>query len=161
MKEVSIIIPIYNVERYVAECLNSVISQTYDHSKIECIIVDDCTPDRSMDIINNMIGQYKGEMTFIIKRHYTNKGLSASRNTGLKNATAEFVYFIDSDDYLYPNSLKSLYDAHLMHQDAELIIGNAYNEMLNTKLFDINNIKLINNKKSKQDAKKKSRTARI
>ena len=42
-KDVSIIIPIYNVEKYVAECLNSVISQTYDHSKIECIIVDDCT----------------------------------------------------------------------------------------------------------------------
>lgn len=48
MKEVSIIIPIYNVEKYVAECHNSVISQTYDHSKIKCIIVNDCTPDNKI-----------------------------------------------------------------------------------------------------------------
>ena len=74
MKVISIIIPIYNVEKYVAECLNSVISQTYDHSKIECIIVNDCTPDKSMDIVNKIIGKYSGEMTFITHRHKENKG---------------------------------------------------------------------------------------
>ena len=60
MKDVSIIIPIYNVEKYVAECINSVIRQTYDHSKIECIIVDDCSPDRSMDNVNEIISNYNG-----------------------------------------------------------------------------------------------------
>lgn len=145
MKEVSIIIPIYNVERYVAECLNSVISQTYDHSKIECIIVDDCTPDRSMDIINNMIGQYKGEMTFIIKRHYTNKGLSASRNTGLKNATAEFVYFIDSDDYIYPNSLECLMKSKSRYPDADFVIGNWIDEKNGSRNYMIDSQKVIHN----------------
>ena len=62
MKDVSIIIPIYNVEKYAAECINSVISQTYDHSKIECIIVDDCTPDHSMDIVNEIIGKFMNEI---------------------------------------------------------------------------------------------------
>ena len=90
-KDVSIIIPIYNVEKYVAECLNSVISQTYDHSKIECIIVDDCTPDRSMDVVNKIIGEYKGEMTFITHRHKENEGLSAARNTGISIATGEYL----------------------------------------------------------------------
>ncbi|MDO5130378.1 MAG: glycosyltransferase family 2 protein, partial [Prevotellaceae bacterium] len=83
MKDISIIIPIYNVEKYVAECINSVISQTYDHSKIECIIVDDCTPDHSMDIVNEIIGKYDGEMTLNIIRHEQNQGLSAARNTGI------------------------------------------------------------------------------
>ena len=108
MKDVSIIIPIYNVEKYVAECLNSVISQTYDHSKIECILVDDCTPDKSMDVVNKIIGEYNGEMTFITRRHKENKGLSAARNTGISIATGEYLYFLDSDDYIYPNSLELL-----------------------------------------------------
>ena len=89
MKVISIIIPIYNVEDYVAECLNSVISQTYDHSKIECIIVDDCTPDKSMDVVNKIIGVYNGEMNFITRRHKENQGLSAARNTGISIATGE------------------------------------------------------------------------
>ena len=98
MKDVSIIIPIYNVEKYVAECINSVISQTYDHSKIECIIVDDCTPDNSMVIVNEIIRKYNGEMTFVICRHEHNQGVSAVRNTGIEVATGEYIYFIDSDD---------------------------------------------------------------
>ena len=148
MKEVSIIIPIYNVEKYVAECLNSVISQTYDHSKIECIIVNDCTTDDSMDIIDRIIKKYQsdnGKMSFNVINHERNMGISVSRNDGIDTAKGEYVFFIDSDDYLYPDCLKSLYDAHLMHKDAELIIGNAYNEMLTSKQFDINNIKVINN----------------
>ena len=92
MKEVSIIIPIYNVEKYVAECLNSVISQTYDHSKIECIIVDDCTLDHSMDIVNEIIGKYDGGMSFIICRHEHNEGLSAARNTGIEIATVSYTH---------------------------------------------------------------------
>ena len=69
MKTISIIIPVYNVEKYVAECINSVISQTYDHSKIECIIIDDCSPDHSMQIVKELISDYQGQMTFITHRH--------------------------------------------------------------------------------------------
>lgn len=146
--EISIIIPVYNVEKYIEDCLLSVINQTIDHSIIECVIVNDCTPDNSMEIIVRIIKKYqsdKGKMTVKVINHEKNIGISTSRNDGIDAAKGDYVFFIDSDDYLYPDCLKSLYDTHLMHPDAELIIGNAYNEMLTSKQFDINNIKVINN----------------
>ena len=141
MKDVSIIIPIYNVEKYVAECLNSVISQTYDHSKIECIIVDDCTPDRSMDIVNEIIREYDGDMAFITCRHEHNQGLSVARNTGIDIATGKYIYFIDSDDYLYDNAIETLMKVHAEHLDAEIIIGNAFDEYHNYNLFKLDRMK--------------------
>ena len=127
MKDISIIIPIYNVEKYVAECLNSVINQTYDHSKIECILVDDCTPDKSMNIANELIANYNGDMTFIIKKHDHNQGLSAARNTGIDIATGTYIYFIDSDDYIYPNSIAALMSAS-DNKNTDIVIGNHYRE---------------------------------
>ena len=145
MKDVSIIIPIYNVEKYVAECINSVISQTYDHSKIECIIVDDCSPDRSMDIVNEIISNYNGEMTFITQRHEANRGLSASRNTGLDIASGKFIYFIDSDDYIFDNTLALLMKAYGQYPDAEIITGNAFDEQHNYNLLKSNATKSFKN----------------
>ena len=130
MKDVSIIIPIYNVEKYVAECLNSVISQTYDHSKIECIIVDDCTPDLSMVIVDEIIGKYNGEIVFNIIRHEHNQGLSAARNTGIEAATGDYLYFIDSDDYIYPKSLELLLNASKEYNKPDVVVGNYYDEFL-------------------------------
>ena len=141
MKDVSIIIPIYNVEKYVAECLNSVISQTYDHSKIECIIVDDCTPDKSMDIVNDIIEEYKGSMNIILSRHETNKGLSVARNTGLDISSGEYIFFLDSDDYLYDNAIETFMKVHAEHLDAEIIIGNAFDEYHNYNLFKLDRMK--------------------
>ena len=141
MKDVSIIIPLYNVEKYVAECLNSVISLTYDHSKIECIIVDDCTPDRSMDIVNEIIREYDGDMAFITCRHEHNQGLSVARNTGIDIATGKYIYFIDSDDYLYDNAIETLMKVHAEHLDAEIIIGNAFDEYHNYNLFKLDRMK--------------------
>ena len=143
MKDVSIIIPIYNVEEYVAECLNSVISQTYDHSKIECIIVDDCTPDKSMDIVNKIIGEYKGEMTFITRRHKENEGLSSARNTGISIATGEYLYFLDSDDYIYPNSLELLMEGIGKNRDIDMVVGNFFDERINKLQMNIHNNEII------------------
>ena len=145
MKVISIIIPIYNVEKYVAECLNSVISQTYDHSKIECIIVDDCTPDRSMDIVNEIIGEYKGEMTFITRRHKENKGLSAARNTGISIATGEYLYFLDSDDYIYPNSIELLMEGVEKNRDIDMVVGNFFDERINKLQMNIHNNEILKN----------------
>lgn len=145
--KISIIIPVHNVEKYIEDCLLSVINQTIDHSVIECVIVNDCTPDNSMEIIDRIIKNYQlenGKMTINVINHEKNMGVSISRNDGIDAAKGDYVFFIDSDDYLYPDCLKSLYDAHLMHLDAELIIGNAYNEMLSTKQFDIQNVEIIN-----------------
>lgn len=143
MKEISIIIPIYNVEKYVAECLNSVISQTYDHSKIECIIVDDCTPDKSMDVVNKIIGEYKGEMIFITRRHKENKGLSAARNTGISIATGEFLYFLDSDDYIYPNSLELLMEGVEKNKDIDMVVGNFFYEKIIKPQMNIHNNEML------------------
>ena len=143
MKVISIIIPIYNVEKYVAECLNSVISQTYDHSKIECIIVNDCTPDKSMDIVNKIIGKYSGEMTFITHRHKENKGLSSARNTGISIATGEYLYFLDSDDYIYPNSIELLMEGVEKYKDIDIVVGNFFDERLNRPLMNIHNNEML------------------
>ena len=145
MKDVSIIIPIYNVEKYVAECLNSVISQTYDHSKIECIIVDDCTPDLSMVIVDEIIGKYNGEIVFNIIRHEHNQGLSAARNTGIEAATGDYLYFIDSDDYIYPKSLELLLNASKEYNKPDVVVGNYYDEFLKNDYIQINKITELKN----------------
>ena len=144
--KVSIIIPVYNVEQYVRQCLESVIGQTIDHSLLECIVVNDCTPDRSMDIVNEVVGKYKSEggvMSITVLNHEQNRGLSASRNTGMKEATGEFIYFVDSDDYLYPDSLKILLNYHQQEPEADLIMGNHYDELNATKHHKIDNAETI------------------
>lgn len=157
---VSIIIPIYNVEQYVRQCMESVIGQTIDHSLLECIVVNDCTPDRSMDIVNEVVGKYKSEggvMSITVLNHEQNRGLSASRNTGMKEATGEFVYFVDSDDYLYPDSLKILMSYHQREPEADVIIGNFYDESQDRHCYrfakaktirDMNNLYIGNTKKT-------------
>ena len=145
MKDVSIVIPIYNVEKYVAECLNSVISQTYDHSKIECIIVDDCTPDSSMEIVNEIIREYDGDMAFITCRHEHNQGLSAARNTGISIATGEYLYFLDSDDYIYSNSLELLMEGVEKNKDIDMVVGNFFDERINKPQMNIHNNEILKN----------------
>ena len=143
MKDVSIVIPIYNVEKYVAECLNSVISQTYDHSKIECIIVDDCTPDSSMEIVNEIIREYDGDMAFITCRHEHNQGLSAARNTGISIATGKYLYFLDSDDYIYSNSLELLMEGVEKNKDIDMVVGNFFDERINKPQMNIHNNEIL------------------
>lgn len=96
---VSIIIPIYNVAPYVEKCLRSVMAQTY--KKLEVIIVDDCGTDNSMEIVERIVAENSGsEISFKVLHHEKNRGLSAARNTGIKAATGEYLYFLDSDDII-------------------------------------------------------------
>lgn len=104
---ISIIIPVYNVEQYVEECLKSVANQTMTEG-IECIIVDDCGPDNSAAIAKQFIDSYKGDIRFTFIQRENNGGLSAARNTGIEAATGEYVYFLDSDDYLVPSAIETL-----------------------------------------------------
>lgn len=94
---ISVIIPIYNVEAYLRECLNSIISQTYQDW--ECILVDDASTDGSARIAEEFCN---ADSRFRLIRHAENRGLSAARNTGLDNATGELVTFVDSDDFIRP-----------------------------------------------------------
>ena len=121
---VSIIIPIYKVEAYIERCLNSVMFQDSSAVSIECVLVDDCSPDNSMIIAKNLIKNYSGTVSFKIISHEKNKGLSAARNTGMKYASGDFFYFLDSDDYISEDCIMHFYNAVMKYPDVEVVKGN-------------------------------------
>ena len=102
MCKVSVIIPVYNVENYLRECLNSVVNQTLQD--IEVICVDDGSTDRSAEIVAEYAEKY-GNFKLIRKE---NAGQSSARNVALENAQGEYIYFLDSDDYIHPCTLKEV-----------------------------------------------------
>jgi len=105
MVKVAVIIPVYNVETYLPQCLDSVINQTL--SDIEIICVNDGSTDNSGEIL----AQYAVKEKRIKVINQQNQGLSAARNAGLKIATANYISFIDSDDFVHPQFLEILYNA--------------------------------------------------
>lgn len=100
----SIIIPIYNVEKYIAKTLESIFLQNIDFNQIEIILVNDGTPDRSMMIAQQWIYNYP-QIKVI---NQSNQGLSCARNSGLKIANGEYIWFVDSDDTLVDNSIEKV-----------------------------------------------------
>lgn len=134
---VSVIVPFYNVAPYIGRCVESLMRQTL--RDVEFIFVNDCTPDDSESIIREVAGRYHREI--IILRHPNNRGLPASRNTGLEVARGAFIYHCDSDDYLDPNALKILYDtamkegAQMVCCDFFLEYGNSRRYMMSPKYF--------------------------
>jgi len=101
--DVSFIVPVYNVEKYLADCLDSILNQDIDNFEVICI--EDCSTDHSLEILN----QYtkKDKRVFIIQNEI-NKGLSYNRNLGMKIAKGRYIYFIDSDDKLCNRTLSQL-----------------------------------------------------
>lgn len=122
--KISIIVPVYNVEAYILECLQSVASQTYT-GEIECLIIDDCGSDKSISIAQNFISSYSGTIAFKIIHREKNGGLSAARNTGIKHATGDYIYFLDSDDYLFPHSIATLVALSVKYSGVDLVQGNC------------------------------------
>jgi len=101
--KLSIILPVYNVEKFILRCLKSVFSQKLSKD-VEIIIVDDESPDNSIQIAKDYITQYSSNAcTKVISQ--ANRGLGGARNTGLKNASGDYVWFVDSDDEILPNSI--------------------------------------------------------
>lgn len=108
MAKVSIIVPIYGVEKYIEKCARSLFEQTFED--IEYIFVNDATPDKSIDILYSVIKDYpKKSVCCKIINHKTNKGLTAARNSGLKNATGDYIIHCDSDDWMENNMIENLY----------------------------------------------------
>jgi len=116
--QISVIIPIYNTEEYLRNCLVSVQNQTM--SDFEAILVNDCTPDNSMEIVNDFV---KDDSRFHIIQHENNQGLGCARNTGIKSAHGNYLNFLDSDDSLPINSLQVLLEQSETH-NADMVIGN-------------------------------------
>jgi len=121
---VSIIIPIYNVEPYIRQCLQSVMDQTLTEG-LECILVDDCGQDKSMEIAQQMVDEYNGNIDFHIIHHEHNRGLSAARNTGIDAATGDYLYFLDSDDWISPECIQLMVEAVSKHPDTEIVFAGA------------------------------------
>ena len=124
MLTISIIIPVYKVEAYIEECLASVVSQQDTGIAVECIIVDDCSPDGSMDIVRRFVDNYQGTVQFRMLRHEVNRGLSAARNTGIDAATGDYLLFVDSDDYLSADCLSTLVSGFNLCPKAEVVQAN-------------------------------------
>lgn len=118
MKKVSIIVPVYNVERYLEKCLNSLVRQTLQD--IEIIIVNDGSKDASQEIIDKFVERYPDK---IISFQKENGGLSDARNYGLDRCNGEFIGFVDSDDYVNETMFEEMY--HLAKKyEAEMVICN-------------------------------------
>lgn len=101
MQKVSIIVPFFNVEPCIGYCLESLLNQTYTNIEILCI--DDCSQDDSINIVDSYSKQ---DSRIKVIRHKNNKGLGGARNTGINNATGDFVCFVDSDDYVSNNGVR-------------------------------------------------------
>lgn len=118
---VSIIIPLYNVENYVIDSLKSAFAQTY--SDIVFLLVDDCSTDHTMQIVEEYVLNHPRREAVRIIHHDKNLGLSAARNTGLEKACGEYVYFMDSDDEITEDCIENLYQA-ISDSGADWVMGN-------------------------------------
>ena len=105
MEKISIIIPVFNVEKYLKRCLESVLSQTYYN--IEIILID----DGSQDKCGRICDEYAANDSRIVVIHKKNEGLSIARNCGIEMATGDYICFVDSDDYISPDYCQKLYNA--------------------------------------------------
>lgn len=102
---VSVVVPVYGVEKYIEACVHSLAKQTYDNC--EWVFVDDCTPDGSIGVIERVMSEYSGACDKArIIRHEHNRGLAAARNTGVCAARGEYVLHLDSDDYLEAHTVE-------------------------------------------------------
>lgn len=118
--KISIIIPIYQVESYIKDCLQSVVKQTY--KDFEVILVDDCGHDASMQIAREIMDAHP-EITAHFLSHDHNRGLSAARNTGTEYAQGEYLYYLDSDDEISSNCIEKLVFPLSQHS-VDFVIGN-------------------------------------
>ncbi len=114
MEKVSVIIPAYNVERFIAECVNSVREQTYKN--LEIIIIDDGSSDRTLDICQKLASE-DGRIKIVRNDH---GGVSRARNTGLDNVTGELIVSVDSDDVIVPDMIETLYNK-MIETGAEVV----------------------------------------
>ncbi|HFU4459764.1 TPA: glycosyltransferase family 2 protein [Streptococcus suis] len=123
---ISVIVPIYNVENYLRQCLDSITNQTYKN--LEILLINDASTDNSKQIC-----QQYAQLDSRIKLYNKpeNRGVSDSRNIGIENMTGDFVTFVDSDDYLEPTFIEDLFTQLTLHE-ADIVIGEYYG-------FDENN----------------------
>lgn len=120
---VSILVPIYNVEKYIERCARSLFEQTY--SDIDYIFVDDFSPDNSIEILEKTLDEYPERKEHVrIIRHEKNRGLAAARNTAVENCQTDFLIHVDSDDYIEKDAVEK-FVIKQKEDDYDIVTGNA------------------------------------
>ena len=132
MIKVSVIVPVYNVEDYLAKCLDSLVHQTL--KDIEIIVVNDGSPDNSQKIIDKYQKKYSTKIKSFSK---PNGGLSSARNYGLKYAKGKYISFVDSDDWLTKDALEKMYNK-AVENDSDIVICDMANAYNNGTLINLN-----------------------
>ena len=129
--KISVIVPIYKVEAYLEDCVNSLLSQTF--KDFELILINDGSPDNC----DAMIHAYAKQDARIVAIHQENAGLSAARNTGIDHAKGEYLTFIDSDDWVHPTYLKTLYNLTKTHEADIVVVNHQPTHTFTTELEDV------------------------
>lgn len=147
MAEVSIIVPVYNVERYLEDCIESILNQTF--KDFELILIDDGSTDSSCEICD----EYKKKDSRIRVIHKSNGGLSSARNIGLDVACGKYIGFVDSDDSIHPRMYEILYDLIQTHnadisccdyKRTDTLINCNYEEVDSYEAIEMDNIQAVN-----------------
>lgn len=120
MTKVSVIIPVYGVEKYIERCARSLFEQTIDD--IEYLFIDDCTPDKSIEVLLRVLEDYpQRKQQVIIYRMERNSGQAAVRTWGMKNATGDFIIHCDSDDWLEKDAYRLMYE-EAIEEESDLVV---------------------------------------
>lgn len=123
---VSVIVPVYGAERCIEQCIRTLMGQTL--REVEYVFVDDCTPDKSMDIIKRVLADYPVRKGYVkILHNDKNQGIARSRRVGLKECTGEYIIQVDSDDYVSPDYLEKLY-ATASKEKADIVWCDFYKQ---------------------------------
>ena len=117
MKKVSIIVPVYNVEKYLTKCLDSLVNQTL--SDIEIIVVNDGSPDNSKKIIESYSEKYSNIIPYFSEKNHGYPGFG--RNIGLNTATSDYIMFMDNDDEYDVNMCETLYET-IINENADIVV---------------------------------------
>lgn len=122
--KVSVLVPVYKAEKYIAACLHSLFSQTYDD--IEYVFVNDASPDSSIDIVRQVAHEYpQREPQVVIVENERNCGVAYTRNVLMEKATGDYIYFVDSDDFIDPDTIETLAGT-AMREEADIVRCDYY-----------------------------------
>ena len=119
--KVSVIVPVYNVEKYISKCLDSLVNQTL--KDIEIIVVNDGSPDNSQKIIDEYVKKYPDKVKSYIKE---NGGQGSARNYGIELSTGEYIGFVDSDDFVELDMFEKMYNK-AKQDNSDIVICGSYN----------------------------------
>lgn len=139
LMSISIIIPIYDASQYIGACIDSIFSQECEEAEIECILVNDCTPDNSMEIVHNKLKDYKGKIQFKAIHLDKNSGHCVARNAGIRISTGNYILFVDSDDILQPDTISYFIEGIKNHggDNVDVVLGNSFDNQRKEEIMHL------------------------